>query len=99
MKSTKVFIQSIPRETATKISDWTNDSSGKKLKKTKIGRCRDTIMCLYNPKYGGLANGLSYKPWMEDGKQKTDENGNKLTLQDREEQRWNLPKGYLTNRP
>lgn len=60
--STKVFIQSIPRETATKVSDWTNDTSGKKLKKTKIGRCRDTIMALYNPKYGGLANGLSYKP-------------------------------------
>jgi hypothetical protein len=35
---------------------------------------------------------------MEKGKQKTDEAGNKLTLQDREEQRWNLPKGYLNNR-
>lgn len=22
-----------------------------------------------------------------------------MTLQDKEEQRWNLPKGYLTNRP
>lgn len=36
---------------------------------------------------GGLLNGLSYKPWMEDGVQKVDESGRKLTLQDREEQR------------
>lgn len=99
MENKKVFIQSIPRETATKISDWTNDSSGKRLKKTKIGRCRDTIQALYSPKHGGLANGLSYKPWMENGKQKVDEQtGRKLTLQDREERKWNLPEGYLTNK-
>lgn len=58
----KVFIYSIPRETATKISDWVNDSSGRRLKKTKVGRCTDTIVALYDPKTGGLKNGLSNKP-------------------------------------
>ena len=62
MSTKKVFIQSIPRETATKISDWTNDTSGKKLKKTKIGRCRDTLQALWSPRVGGLANYISYTP-------------------------------------
>lgn len=87
MESRKVFIQSIPRDTATKISDWTNDSSGQRMKKTKVGRCTDKIVALYSARVGGLLNGLSYKPWMENGVQKTDESGKKLTLQDREEQR------------
>ena len=94
----KVFIYSIPRETSTKISDWTSDISGRRLKKTKIGKCNDKIQALYSPKVGGLLNGLSYKPWMEDGKQKKAEDGTPLTLQDKLEQEYNLPKGYLTNR-
>lgn len=94
----KVFIYSIPRETATGVDAWTNDSSGKKLKKTKIGRCTDTIQALYHPKFGGLANGLSYKPWMENGVQKEDATGTKLTLQDKLEQKWGLAKGYLNNK-
>lgn len=97
---TKVFIYSIPRETATRVDAFTDDNSGRKLKKTKIGRCRDTIQALYNPKFGGLANGLSYKPWTENGEQKVDpETGKKLTLQDKMEQKWGLEPGYLTNRP
>lgn len=95
----KVFIYSIPRESAFGIHDWTSDTSGRKLKKTKIGRATDTLQALYNSKYGGLANGLSYKPWMEDGKQKRDSNGVPLTLQDKMEEKWRLPKGYLTNKP
>lgn len=94
----KVFIQSIPRETATRIEDWINDSSGRRMKKTKIGRCRDSLTALYSAKVGGLKNGLSYKPWMEDGKVKKDDNGNPLTLQQKEEQLWNLSEGFLTNR-
>jgi hypothetical protein len=98
--STKVFIYSIPRQTATKVSDFTSDVSGKKLKKTKIGRATDGVVALYNPRYGGLANGLSYKPWKEDGKVKVDpDTGRHLTLQDKYEQRFNLDPGYLTNRP
>lgn len=54
-------------------------------------------MALYNPKYGGLGNGLSYKPWMEDGVQ-VEEDGRKLTLQDREERKWGLEKGFLSNK-
>lgn len=95
----KVFIYSIPRESALGIHDWTSDTSGRKLKKTKVGKTRDAIQALYSPKYGGLANGLSYKPWMDSGKQVTDKEGNKLTLQDKLEKKWNLPKDYLHNRP
>lgn len=58
----KIFIYSVQRETATGIADFVNDSSGKKLKKSKIGSCTDTIQALYNPAIGGLANGLSNKP-------------------------------------
>lgn len=99
MNSKKIFIYSVPRNTATGISDFTNDSSGRRLKKNKIGRCRDGIQALYNPKVGGLSNYISYTPWIEDGKQVTDKDGKKLMLQHKLEQKWNLPEGYLTNRP
>lgn len=96
-----VFIYSIPRETATKISDWTSDSSGVKLKKTKIGRCDDKVMAMYDPKVGGLRNYISYTPWIssETGQPMKDENGKELTLQDKMEQKWNKPKGYFANTP
>jgi hypothetical protein len=94
----KIFIKSIPRETSLKIEDWVNDSSGIKMKKTKIGLTRDTLVALYDPRVGGLKNGLSNKPWMEEGKQVKDDQGNSLTLQDKMEKKWNLPKGFLTNK-
>lgn len=94
---TKVFIMSVPRETATKISEWRSETSGKKMNKTKVGNCKTKVQALYSPKVGGLTNGLSYKPWMENGKQ-VEENGKKLTLQDREERKWGLDSGYLSNR-
>lgn len=97
--SNLTFIYSIPRETATKIHDFTSDSSGKKLKKVKIGGTTDRICALYSPKTGGLKNGLSYKPWLdENGVQKV-ENGKGLTLQDKMERKWNLEPGTLHNRP
>jgi len=94
----KVFIYSIPRPSAFGIHDWTSDNSGVKLLKTKIGGCRDKIQPLYSPKVGGYLNGLSYKPWMEDGKPVTDSTGKALTLQDKMEKKWGLEKGFLTNR-
>jgi hypothetical protein len=96
-----VFVYSIPRPTATGLSDWVNDTSGKKLQKTKIGRAEDRIMALYNPKVGGLANYITYTPWVDPstGLTKTDEKGNPLMLQEYLEQKWNLPKGFLHNRP
>jgi len=95
----KVYIYSIPRETATKIHTWKNPTSDKSLKKTKIGRCTDRLSALYSPSKGGLANYISYTKWIEDGKVVKDENGEELTLQQKEEKRWGLPAGYLTNRP
>ena len=94
----KVFIYSIPRQSAFGIHDWTSDSSGVKLLKTKIGKTKDKIPALFSPKYGGLANGLSYKPWIQDGTQVKDEKGNPLTLQHKMEKKWNLPEGYLTHK-
>lgn len=99
MESKKIFIYSVPRQTATGVSGFTNDTSGKKLNKTKIGRAKSGIQALYNPKVGGLANYISYTPWTEDGKPVKDSNGKTLTLQHRLEEKWNLPKDFLHNRP
>ncbi len=94
-----VYVMSIPRPTATNVSELVNGSSGKKLNKTKMGSCTDRISALYSPKVGGLANGLSYKPWIEDGTQKIDELTKKpLTLQDKMERKWGLEPGFLTNK-
>lgn len=99
MRKRLVFVYSIPRESAFGLHDWTSDSSGLKLKKIKVGQAKDTFMALYSPKLGGLANYISYTPWVEDGVQKKDEKGNSLTLQDKMEAKWMKPKGYFTNRP
>lgn len=101
MSSKKVFIYSIPRETATRVSEFTNDSSGVKLKKVKVGRCTDSIMALYSPKVGGLANYISYTPYIdpETGVAAKDEKGHPIMLQAYLERKWNKPEGYLTNRP
>jgi len=69
------------------------------LEKTKIGDSATKICALWSAKYAGLANGLSYKPWIEAGVPVVDKvTGKQLTWQDREEKRWNLPEGYLNNR-
>jgi len=94
----KVFIYTIPRESAYGIHTWTDENSNRPLNKTKVGKSKTKLTALYSPKVGGLLNGLSYKPWIENGKTVTDERGKELTLQQKEEQRWNLPKDYLTHR-
>jgi hypothetical protein len=95
-----VYIYSVERESATGIDKWINESSGKSLKKTKIGQTKTTLKALYSSKVGGIANYISYTPWIgDDGKPVTDESGNQLTLQDKEEQFWNKPKGYFNNNP
>lgn len=100
MEKRTTSIESIARPNVLGIDKWSNDTSNKSLKKTKyVKRCTDKIVALYSPKIGGLLNGLSYKPWMENGVQKEDKDGRKLTLQDKMEQKWNLPKGFLTNKP
>jgi hypothetical protein len=95
----KVYIYSVDKESATGIHKWTNESSGRSLRKTKIGGTKTTLKALYSSKVGGLANYISHTPWMdENGNQMKDGDGNLLTLQDKEEQYWNKPKGYFTNR-
>lgn len=88
---------SIPRESALGLHDWTQPSSGVKLQKTKIGQTKDTIRALYSTSKGGLANYISYTPWIENGEQKKDEKGNPLMLQQKLELKWNKPVGYFTN--
>lgn len=97
--SRKIFIYSIPRATATGVSQFTNDSSGRSLKKVKIGSAKDTFRALYDPKVGGYANYISYTPWLKsDGTPYTDDRGNTLMMQTQLERKWNLPEGYLSNR-
>lgn len=99
-KQNIVFVESLPRKTVTGISDWVMASSGKNVKKTKVGRTKDSIMALYSGKVGGLANYISYREWLdEDGKVKKDANGNTLTLQDKYEKKFNKPAGFFTNAP
>lgn len=87
----KVFIKSIPRETASKIHEIRDNRSGKKLNKNKItSRCKDGFQALWSPSVGGLKTGLYKKLTLEDG--------TVTTYQDWAEKKWNLPKGYLTNR-
>lgn len=94
----KVFVSSIPRPSVFGIDEWTNDSSGVKLQKTKIGNTKTSIRALYSRSKGGLANYISYTPWIEDGVQKVDERGNPLMLQHKLELKWNKEPGYFTNR-
>lgn len=96
--SSKVFIYTIPRKSAFGIDQWVNPASGQNLNKTKIGNTKTGICALYSPKVGGLLNGLSYKEWTKDGKPVLASNGTVLTLQHREEQKWNLSDGFLTNK-
>lgn len=99
MSNKKVFIYSIPRPTASGISDWTNDATGKKLQKTKVGKCTDSIMAFYSPKIGGLANYISYTPYInpETGTPFLNDEGKPMMLQEHLEQKWGKPKGYFTN--
>lgn len=88
----QVFIKSIPRETASKIHEWRDGRTNKKLNKTKISdNCKDGLQALYSSKVGGLKTGL-YKTMR-------DEDGNEVKLQDYAEKKWGLDSGTLTNRP
>jgi len=96
----KVFIHSIPKKSMIGLDQWSNDSSGKRISKNKIGdRANDKICALYSHKKGQLANGLSYIMWKHEGKQVVDNLDKPMTLQDKLELKWSLPKGHLTSRP
>lgn len=99
--SKKVFIKSIPRPSAYGISEWANDASGKKLEKTKVGQCQTKISALYSSKIGGLANYISYTPYMnpETGTPFTNEKGHPIMLQEYLEKKWGKPEGFFSNRP
>jgi hypothetical protein len=93
-----IFVQSIPRPSALGLNEWTSES-GVKLKKTKVGRTADFIRALYSPKIGGLANYISYTPWIENAEPQLDESGKPQMLQVKFEKKWNLPTNFLHNRP
>lgn len=94
-----VFIQSIPRRTASGIDDWVSDSSGVKIKKTKVGRAFDRLACLYSAKVGGLANYISYNYYTDPktGQPVLNEKGDPMLLQEYLEKKWNKPAGFFSN--
>lgn len=94
-----IFIKSIPRDTATGIHNWTSQTSGLKLQKTKVGRAGDRIIAMYSAKVGGLANYISYnyKTDPKTGLPEVDEKGESITLQAHLERKWNKPAGYFSN--
>jgi len=92
--STKIFIKSIPRDTASRIHEYKNGKMGKPMNKTKLGNfCKDGIQALYSPKIGGLKTGL-YKTMTAsvNGVEK------EITLQEWAETKWGLEKDYLSNK-
>lgn len=95
-----IFVSAIRQKYDNGLDTWTDPTTGQNLGKTKLFNAKDKIRPAYSTKYSGYLNGLSYVPWLDtEGKQKVDEKGNSLTLQDKMEQKWGLPKGYLTNQP
>jgi hypothetical protein len=106
MESTKVIIRSIPRQTATKVSEFTDRKTGKKLNKNKIGKCTDAYRAQYSEKTGKLLTGLTEvvnNPFYKSEKNvphefeyvKTKE---KITLQELLEIKHNKPRGFYTDR-
>lgn len=96
----KIFIYSIQRPTATGLSEWKDETSGKPLGKTKLGKANDGVQALRKSSVGGLANYISYHPWIDPvtGLQVKDETGKPLTMQDQMERKWNKPPGFFTNK-
>ena len=94
---TKIVVKSIPRSTVSKVSEFRNlgksGVKGRKLSKNKIfDYCKDGRRALYSVGLGGLKTGL-YKV------HHTTENGKEVSLQEWAEKKWNLAKGFLSNRP
>lgn len=95
-----VFITSIPRKSVTGISEFRDPTSGLPLNKNKIGKCTTRIQALYDARVGGLANYISYTPWIDPSTNKPFvEDGKELTLQDKLERKYNKPKGFYNNMP
>ena len=90
-----VFVRSIDRDSVFGLEELKSEA-GNKIPKSKIGNTHNVYSVLYSAKKGGLATGLYYE-WREGGNPVKDEKGNVLTLQDKYEQQFNLPKGYLSN--
>lgn len=91
----QVFIKSIPRDTVSKVSEFTNFNivggsvrKGKKMNKNKISdKCKDGIQALYSKRRGGLKTGLYNLSGGE----------NEETWQQYAEKKWTLPEGFLAN--
>ena len=96
MSKKLVFVYSIPKTSVLGIHNNTDPNSGKPLNKTKIGSTTTNLRALPNMRTRKLSNYISTQPWIEDGITKK-ENGRDLTLQDKLEIEWNLPKGFLTD--
>jgi hypothetical protein len=97
----KVFIMSIPRKTATGLSDARNPTSGELIGKNKIKKANTKFMCLYSPLKGGLNNYISYTPHIDPttGLEARNKNGEPIMLQEVLEKKYAKPAGYYTNAP
>lgn len=107
IESTKVIIKTIPRETASKISEFRNGPNGKKMNRTKLGRCKDTIRAMESIKTGALLTGLDKvvkNPFFQTEKDLPTEfdyikKQETATLQEILEIKHGKSKGYYTNKP
>ncbi len=97
MNNKLVFVYTIPRDSILGLHTNIDPNSGKRLNKNKIGTANNSISALPNQRTQKLSNYISTQPWLEDGIVKRDPTGRELTLQDKLEIEWKLPKGYLTD--
>lgn len=96
--SKTIFVSSVPRDySAFNINAITNPTSGKRLQKSKVGNASTYIRPMYSAKHGALNNYISFNPWLDDkGQPMKGPDGTPLSLQDKYEKQFDLPKGYLS---
>ena len=106
VRTDKVFVKSCPRQSAFRIHDFKNPTSGKNMNKTKQGKAKDGLAALYDTKTGKLKTGLGElvpnpyvgrKDLPQDFKWAKDED--RILRQHELEIKYNLPMGYLTDSP
>lgn len=108
----KIFVKTIPRETATKVHEFRNvdkyGAEGEKMNKTKVSdNCKTALSPLYNRKLGALNTGLHVyieNPWTNEELSeippefKDVASQDKILLQHALEIKHGRPKGYYTNK-
>lgn len=105
----KIFIKTVPgRETATKMHEWRDNKSGKSLRKSKQGGCKDVYCPMHSRKIGALNTGalldIVDNPYFGEDKSKLGKgweylsDKKEITRQELLEKKHGREPGFYTNR-